>query len=734
MEQLALFALPMADEDEMEDDSVGEGSDEDDDIPLDDKDVAISYPMQDRLSAAAAENISTKLSANNLDVDNQTAQQAWMLRTSVIHTLAIEPMTEAELALKLPAYVPSGTNELRQALQKVAYWKKFTSESPGKWHLKDGFYKELDVWGFPYGDAKERQRAIDNAIKQYDEMGLRSDEPQWQRLLPEADRGTGKSLPASHESITPPRQEITSNQVREDEIIALASIYGEDFRERMSSVAGWKSFDVRIKSSDEEIWATLEVILPATYPNAEPLLRIEDDDGLREETRKYLRQIVDTKPKELVVKGQPMIMEIVYACLEVLQDAVEAKATSKETGKPETGPYYGRMVRGAEKLFMKVISAYSKDSGDMTRDNPERSWNDSSTIRDGHPQSPTQSPPMGFPSPQDMDRTQSRNRRTSIEGDLPDEELPPHRVLSDTARHRSSHANPRHYTTVEPNQNAVLQNHTMSRKWDACEILDICSRLGGTIHCIGVTMKGTRCRWNISWQACKEIRTLILLLETKPPDSNALYPFLQTLAPLCLCEKFHQRQTQTVIQSWIASINTVSKPVDDLPFSSLSPETRHPAFTRNEESNNGLSSKTAALLSPKTKEKLALRTSHPVSVHELPPDASQPPESASTSIGSPVSVLIQRVSADTTEDTLRSMVNWSNSFIDATLLSSMKFDNPGFRSALLRFKTFQGALEAKNRLDGTTNPDDSAWMIVRILSNDDVEDLVRDTLAEVAAP
>jgi hypothetical protein len=47
MQQLALFALPMAEENEMEDDSVGEASDDDDDL-IDDKDIAVD-PKDDDL-------------------------------------------------------------------------------------------------------------------------------------------------------------------------------------------------------------------------------------------------------------------------------------------------------------------------------------------------------------------------------------------------------------------------------------------------------------------------------------------------------------------------------------------------------------------------------------------------------------------------------------------------------------------------------------------------------------
>jgi len=49
-------------------------------------------------------------------------------------------------------------------------------------------------------------------------------------------------------------------------------------------------------------------------------------------------------------------------------------------------------------------------------DNLGSSYSSSPTMKNGYPQSPLQPSPIGIPSPQDMDRTQSRSRRTSIEG------------------------------------------------------------------------------------------------------------------------------------------------------------------------------------------------------------------------------------------------------------------------------------------------------------------------------
>jgi len=80
----------------------------------------------------------------------------------------------------------------------------------------------------------------------------------------------------------------------------------------------------------------------------------------------------------------------------------------------------------------------------------------------------------------------------------------------------------------------------------------------------------------------------------------------------------------------------------------------------------------------------------------------------------PCSVLIRRLPLNTTEDTLRSMVVWSKDFVDTEVLSPEKSDDTGFRSAILRFKSHNGALEAKNMLDGKPNIANDAQMIVEI--------------------
>lgn len=68
----------------------------------------------------------------------------------------------------------------------------------------------------------------------------------------------------------------------------------------------------------------------ATYPRSIPLLSIKDDDGLREGTKFKIQKVIEAKPKELVAEEQVMIMEIVDALRDILEDAAKANAIGKE--------------------------------------------------------------------------------------------------------------------------------------------------------------------------------------------------------------------------------------------------------------------------------------------------------------------------------------------------------------------------------------------------------------------
>ncbi|ATZ50080.1 hypothetical protein BCIN_05g04680 [Botrytis cinerea B05.10] len=127
-------------------------------------------------------------------LSQQQAENAKSSRKPVVHLLALEPMSEKELNNR----IPGPKDDLKQAIAKVGD----LNTSTGKWELRKNYYKELDVFSFKYGSDAERQRAIDNAVKIFDKMRLGLSEPEWEKLLPKSERGTGKSLSKVQASIT----------------------------------------------------------------------------------------------------------------------------------------------------------------------------------------------------------------------------------------------------------------------------------------------------------------------------------------------------------------------------------------------------------------------------------------------------------------------------------------------------------------------------------------------------
>ncbi|CEJ91285.1 Putative YALI0F12375p [[Torrubiella] hemipterigena] len=81
-----------------------------------------------------------------------------------------------------------------------------------------------------------------------------------------------------------------------------------------------------------------------------------------------------------------------------------------------------------------------------------------------------------------------------------------------------------------------------------------------------------------------------------------------------------------------------------------------------------------------------------------------------------IRVLIRRLPVNTSEESLRLMVVWSKELISVELLPVERSEDAGFRSAILRFRSMSGALEAKNMLDGRSNISNDAQMIVELLN------------------
>ncbi|KAH6630478.1 hypothetical protein B0J18DRAFT_102555 [Chaetomium sp. MPI-SDFR-AT-0129] len=79
------------------------------------------------------------------------------------------------------------------------------------------------------------------------------------------------------------------------------------------------------------------------------------------------------------------------------------------------------------------------------------------------------------------------------------------------------------------------------------------------------------------------------------------------------------------------------------------------------------------------------------------------------------SALIRNLPLNTSEETLRLMMVFSQDLVDAEVLPVEQSADPGFRSALLKFKSPAGAQEARSMLDGKSNISNDADMIVEIL-------------------
>ena len=118
---------------------------------------------------------------------NATQERAKQQRFPIIHELAVQELSWPDLLAKWD----HGTREeFSAAVNKVAGF----DDDLHKFALSKMYWKELDVFEYHYAHEEDRQKAINNAIKQYDRMRLGMSDPLWQKLLPKSERGKGVCL------------------------------------------------------------------------------------------------------------------------------------------------------------------------------------------------------------------------------------------------------------------------------------------------------------------------------------------------------------------------------------------------------------------------------------------------------------------------------------------------------------------------------------------------------------
>lgn len=129
-----------------------------------------------------------------LSASQQAIERAKEQRITLIHELAAQDRPVDYLQEKWTGKA----EEFMPTLRKVADFNETTQ----KWAMSKTYWKELDVWNYDYDSQEMRQKAIDNAIRQYDKMRLSTSQPQWERLLPKEERGKGKCLSRLQANLT----------------------------------------------------------------------------------------------------------------------------------------------------------------------------------------------------------------------------------------------------------------------------------------------------------------------------------------------------------------------------------------------------------------------------------------------------------------------------------------------------------------------------------------------------
>lgn len=121
-----------------------------------------------------------------LSAQQQAVERAKEQRLAMVHELALDSQSSEHLRPKWTGK----PEDFKSALEKVAA----LDPDSKKWNMKKVYWKELDVWKYNYDSQEDREKAIQNAIKQFDKQRLSASEPEWQKLLPREERGKGKCL------------------------------------------------------------------------------------------------------------------------------------------------------------------------------------------------------------------------------------------------------------------------------------------------------------------------------------------------------------------------------------------------------------------------------------------------------------------------------------------------------------------------------------------------------------
>ncbi|KAH8697730.1 hypothetical protein BGW36DRAFT_296437 [Talaromyces proteolyticus] len=106
------------------------------------------------------------------------------LKVPFMHLLAVTPVSVK--------YLAQTTRSSQEDCLELA--RKYGVENridPSKFNLKDRYYKELDIWNFPYPNEADRSSAIESAISAFDRQRISPSDKLWQMLNSKEEKARG---------------------------------------------------------------------------------------------------------------------------------------------------------------------------------------------------------------------------------------------------------------------------------------------------------------------------------------------------------------------------------------------------------------------------------------------------------------------------------------------------------------------------------------------------------------
>lgn len=107
-------------------------------------------------------------------------------RVPLVHELAVQDQSIDYLREKWDGMEA----DFRPALEKIAD----PLPRSGLWAMRKNYFRELDVWTYNFDTPEQREKAIENAVRQFDRQRMSRGEPEWEKLNSPSDRGKGICL------------------------------------------------------------------------------------------------------------------------------------------------------------------------------------------------------------------------------------------------------------------------------------------------------------------------------------------------------------------------------------------------------------------------------------------------------------------------------------------------------------------------------------------------------------